>query len=157
MTIRTTATATLVQDAELHFGQSGKARCRLRVASNERRFNRDTNQWEDGDATFIDVTLFGAKAEACAEIRKGTLVMIVGKLKSRDWEDKQGQKRTSYEILADEVATIVKAQASGGARPPAQQQGDPWAGGGRQQPAGDPWATPSQAAQPAAQYDAPPF
>ena len=137
MTIHTTATATTVADAELRFLQAGKAICRLRVASNDRKYNRDANQWEDGDATFIDVTVFGAKAEACAEIRKGTLVMIVGKLKSRDWEDKQGQKRTSYEILADEVATVVKAQASGAARPPATLANDPWAA---QQPANDPWA-----------------
>ena len=147
MTIRTTATATLVADAELRFSQAGKAICKMRVASNERRFNRDTNQWEDGDSTYIDVTVFGAKAEACAELTKGSLLLIDGKLKSRDWEDKQGQKRTSYEILADEVATIVKAQAGG------QRQG-----GGQwqllpQRPANDPWAQQG----PAQQSDRPPF
>lgn len=137
MTIHTTATATTVADAELRFSQAGKAICRLRVASNDRKYNRDTSQWEDGDATFIDVTVFGAKAEACAEIRKGTLVMIVGKLKSRDWEDKQGQKRTSYEILADEVGTIVKATASGGQGAGWHQPMPPQT---RKPPADDPWA-----------------
>ena len=143
MTIRTTATATLVADAELRFSQAGKAICKMRVASNERRFNRDTNQWEDGDSTFIDVTVFGAKAEACAELRKGQLVLIDGKLKSRDWEDKQGQKRTSYEILADEIATIVKAQAGG-----RRQAGGQWQLA-QQQPANDPWAQTQQSDQPA--------
>ena len=139
MTIRTTATATLVADAELRFSQAGKAICKMRVASNERRYSRDTSQWEDGDSTFIDVTVFGAKAEAAAELRKGQLVLIDGKLKSRDWEDKQGQKRTSYEILADEIATIVKAQ-SGGRR----QAGGQWQPAQPQQPANDPWAQTSQ-------------
>ena len=147
MTIHTTATATTVADAELRFSQAGKAICRLRVASNDRRYNRDTSQWEDGDATFIDVTVFGAKAEAAAELRKGQLVLIDGKLKSRDWEDKQGQKRTSYEIVADEIATIVKAQS--GQR---QQGGGQWQPTQPQQPANDPWA---QQAYPS--HEEPPF
>ena len=140
MTIRITATARLTADPIMRFTKAGKAVASLRVVSNERRYSNETGQWEDGDSTFIDVSVFGAKAEAVGEqLRKGQLVLIEGKLKSREYE-KDGQKVTAYQINAEEVAALVVPQSSGRSAPrPAQQQGDPWAGGGRQQPAGDPW------------------
>lgn len=155
MTLTIHGTGRLTADPEIRFSQAGKAIANCRIASNERRYNRDTNQWEDGDSTFIDVSLFGAKAEAVGEqLRKGQLVAVLGKLKSRQYDNRDGQKVTAYEIVADEIAPIVMAASSGGSSPrPAQQQGDPWAA---QQPAIDTWAAQDQGKQ-AAQYDRPPF
>lgn len=141
MTLTIHGTGRLTADPEIRFSQAGKAIANCRIASNERRFNRDTNQWEDGDSTFIDVSLFGAKAEAVGEqLRKGQLVAVLGKLKSRQYENRDGQKVTAYEIVADEIAPIVMAASSGGssAPRPAQRQGDPWAVQGQQQQ-GMPW------------------
>ena len=154
-----TLIGTMVEDPNLRFTSAGQAVANFRIASTPRKKNTATGEWEDGESLFLSCSVWRQYAENVAEtLRKGMRVIVQGRLKARTYDDKDGQKRTVFEVDVEEVgptlrfatATIVKAQASGGARPPAQQQGDPWAA---QQPAGDPWANQGQAAQ----HDQPPF
>lgn len=123
---------TLVADPELRFIPSGKAVVNFRTASNSRRKNPDTQQWENGDSTFLTVNAWEGLAENIAEtFKKGDKVNIKGRLKQREYE-KDGQKRTVFEVEADEVSVPVsRFKDDGGAH-----QGNPQ---GNRAPANDPW------------------
>lgn len=96
----------LVADPELAFSQGGKAWARCRLVAKDRR-RGDNGQWEDGDATFIDVVCFGKYAENLTEsASKGDTVMVWGHLKQREYEV-DGQKRTSYQIVAESVGVSL--------------------------------------------------
>ena len=98
---------TLVADPELHYGQSGTAVVNFRVASNSRRKNDQTGQWEDGDTTFLSVSAFRGLAENIAsQFGKGDKVSVEGRLKQRDVE-KDGQRRTYYDVNAESVSRPV--------------------------------------------------
>lgn len=132
MSNHVTITGNLGQDPELRFIPSGKAVCTVSVGDTPRRFNRDTNAWEDaGDTLWLRCTIWGAEAEAVAELlRRGDKVTVVGRLKSRSWDDKDGSKRTVIECDADSVAKVAK---------PAPAQRPATSGG-----VDDPWATQAQ-------------
>jgi single-strand DNA-binding protein len=140
-----------VEDPELRFTPSGAAVAKFRVASTPRTFNKDTSTWVDGEATFLTVNVWRQQAEQVAEsILKGMRVVVVGVLKSRTYE-KDGQKRTVFEIEAEDIAPslkfatakVTKAQKSG-----TQQQSGGFGGQQSQQrPAAgqsDPWASSQQ-------------
>ncbi|MFF3886580.1 single-stranded DNA-binding protein [Streptomyces sp. NPDC001914] len=156
-----TFTGNLVADPELRFTPGGAAVANFRMANTPRKFNRQTNEWEDGEPVFLGVAVWRQQAEHVAEsIKRGDRVIVVGRLTQRQYEATDGSKRSSYEIQADEVApsllrataTVTKATANAqGAQQPAQQaygqqsygqqqgygqqpQGDPWANQGAQQP-----------------------
>lgn len=131
MSNHVTITGNLGQDPELRFTPSGKAVATISVGDTPRRLNRDTNQWEDaGDTLWLRCSIWGDPAETLAEHgRKGQRVTVVGRLKSRTWETKEGEKRTVVECDADTVAIVPKGQ-------PAQRSSSPQAS--------DPWATPQQ-------------
>lgn len=115
-----TMTGNLVSDPELRFTPSGKAVARMRVASNNRVKDRD-GTWRDGETCFLDVSVWEAKAEALVEAAgKGATVMVTGRLGQRTFDTKEGEKRTVYEVTADEVGVVVRAKARTGAA-------DPWA------------------------------
>lgn len=97
----------LVAPPELKFLANGTAICKLRTASNERIKDAD-GEWRDGAVCFLSVTIFGKKAEACAELTKGTAVVVTGSLAQRTWETEDGQKRSDYEVKATEVAAVVR-------------------------------------------------
>lgn len=97
----------LVADVELRFTAGGKAIAKMRVASNE-RIRQEDGTYVDGATTFLTVTAFGKKAEACAELTKGTAVVVTGSLAQRTWETEDGQKRSDYEVKATEVAAVVR-------------------------------------------------
>lgn len=98
---------TLVADPELRYTQNGAAVTSFRVASNSRRKNQETGEWEDGDTTFLTVSCFRGLAENVArEFGKGNKVNVIGRLKQRDVE-KDGQKRTFYDVTADNVSKPV--------------------------------------------------
>ena len=130
-----TIVGNLTADPELRFTASGKAVAKLRVAVSERRKAAD-GTWEDGDSTFWAVTVWDRLAEHAGDsLAKGQRVIVVGRVASRTWETKEGEKRTDYEITADAVgpdlkwATVKVERASKGgprATPPAD---DPWAHG----------------------------
>ncbi|WP_411145302.1 single-stranded DNA-binding protein [Streptomyces sp. x-80] len=135
-----TVVGNVVADPELRFTPSGAAVANFRIASTPRTFDRVTNEWKDGDTLFLSVSVWRQQAENVAEsIKRGDRVIVVGRLTQRQYEDREGKTRSSYEIQADEVApsllraaaVVTKANGSSGAqqpqeRPYSQPQTDPW-------------------------------
>ena len=135
----------LVADVELRFTPSGAAVANFTVASTPRTFNKASNEWEDGNTLFLPCSIWRDAAEHCAEsLTKGTRVIVQGRLQQRSYDDREGNKRTIYEVAVDEVgpsllrATAVVTRATSGAQPGRQpaarqpagrpQAADPWAG-----------------------------
>ena len=152
-----TVVGNLVDDPELRFTPSGAAVAKFRVASTPRTFDRQTNEWRDGESLFLTCSVWRQAAENVAEsLQRGMRVIVQGRLKQRSYEDREGIKRTVYEIDVDEVgaslrnatAKVTKTSGRGGQGGyGGGQQGGGWGGGpsGGQQgggaPADDPWAT----------------
>jgi single-strand DNA-binding protein len=144
-----TIVGNLTADPELRFIQSGAAVVNFTVASTPRSYDRNTNEWKDGETLFLRCSLWREAAENVAEsLTKGMRVIVTGRLVSRSWES-NGEKRTVNEIQVDEVgpsmkyatAKVTKTSRSGGS-----YGGDSPAGGSDS----DPWAT-------APPSDEPPF
>ena len=115
--------ATLVADPELRYANNGNSVTNFRVASNSRRKNPQTDQWEDGDTTFLSVSAFGGLGEnVAARFKKGQRVNITGQLKQREYE-KDGQRRTVYEVTANSVAEPVSRFNDNGGSQQQPQQG----------------------------------
>ncbi|MEU9474293.1 single-stranded DNA-binding protein [Streptomyces sp. NPDC048191] len=156
-----TVIGNLVDDPELRFTPSGAAVAKFRVASTPRTFDRQTNEWKDGESLFLTCSVWRQAAENVAEsLQRGMRVIVQGRLKQRSYEDREGVKRTVYELDVEEVgpslrnATAKVTKTAGGARGGqggygggGGQGGGGWGGGpgGGQQgggaPADDPWAT----------------
>ena len=100
---RVVLTGNLTRDPELRSTASGMSVCSLRIASNTRRKNQATGEWED-KPNFFDVTVWGAQGENCARyLSKGRPVAIDGRLEWREWEVEGGGKRQAIDIIADAV------------------------------------------------------
>ena len=130
----------LTSDPELRFTPAGAAVANFTVASTPRTFNKASNEWEDGNTLFLPCSIWRDAAEHCAEsLTKGTRVIVQGRLQQRSYDDREGNKRTIYEVAVDEVgpsllrATAVVTRATSGAQPVARVPA------GRSQPV-DPWA-----------------
>jgi single-strand DNA-binding protein len=148
-----TVIGNLTADPELRFTPGGHAVANFTVASTPRQFNRQTNEWDDGETLFLRAALWRDPAENVAEsLTKGMRVIVTGRLKSRTYETKEGEKRTVIELEVDEIGPSLRyamAKVMRKARP------DQVAGGGFQ-PAGgtaaagppqdDPWANPGSTA-----------
>lgn len=120
-------TARVVADPEMRFTPSGVAACNFRIADNHRKRNQ-AGQWEDDGASFYTVTCWRTLAESVVEsVRKGDLVVLVGSVKQRDYETRAGEKRTAFEIVADDVGLSLKAPAKSADSAPVA---DPWANAG---------------------------
>jgi single-strand DNA-binding protein len=126
----------LVDDPELRFTPSGAAVAKFRIASTPSFFDKATNTWTDGDALFLTVNVWRQMAENVAEsLTRGARVMVHGRLRQRGWETTEGEKRTSYEIEADEVgpslryatAKVNKVSRGGGSGLGGSSSDDPWA------------------------------
>ncbi|MFG3110556.1 single-stranded DNA-binding protein [Streptomyces tendae] len=161
-----TVVGNLVDDPELRFTPGGAAVAKFRIASTPRTFDRETNQWKDGDALFLTCSVWRQAAEHVAEsLQRGHRVIVQGRLKQRSYEDREGVKRTVYELDVDEVgpsltfATTKVTKASGGGSRGDTATTDPWAGakpaGGQQQGSG--WGNQQPANQGAPATDEPPF
>lgn len=116
----------LTRKPEMRYTPSGKPVVSFTVAHNTSRFDKQTNEWVDGQATFIDVELWGGKGEnfvnAYAQQGKGP-VLVLGQLKQDTWEDKNGGgKRSKHKINADDVSFIPRGQGGGQQPSQAQQQ-----------------------------------
>ena len=110
---RVVLTGNLTRDPELRSLPSGMAVCSLRIASNTRRKGQD-GQWED-KPNYFDITVWGAQGENCARfLSKGRPVAIDGRLEWREWNDQQGNKRQSVEIVADAVQFLGGRDDNGG-------------------------------------------
>lgn len=121
MSFPVTFKARLGADPEMTIGSNGSAVTRMRVVTNGRRMV--DGDWQDTDTSWWQVTAFGRQAEAAVEqLHKGDLVLIQGKVKQREWE-KDGVKRVTAEVTADEVAKVCKTGQAATASP----AGDPWA------------------------------
>src|SRR3954470_9744220 len=99
-----TLAGNIVDDPMLKFTQRGQAVASFRVASPPRFLDKTTNEWKDGDSLFLTVNVWRDLAENVAEtLAKGMRVIVWGRLKQRSYETKEGEKRTVYEIEADDV------------------------------------------------------
>jgi len=180
-----TVIGNITGDPELRFTPSGAAVANFTVASTPRQFDRQSNEWKDGETLFMRCSVWRDAAENVAEsLQRGTRVIVSGRLKSRSYETKEGEKRTVVEMEVDEVgpslryatAKVNRTQrgtggGGGGFGGPSSGGGQQGGGQGGQQE--DPWATgPSSAPAAAPQsggqqgggwgggapsYDEPPF
>jgi single-strand DNA-binding protein len=150
----------LTDDPELRFTPSGAAVAKFRVASTPRFLDKTTNEWKDGEPLFLSCTAWRSLAENVAEsLMRGARVIVSGRLKSRTYETKEGEKRTVLEIEVDEIgpslryatAKVTKAARGGGGG--GQRGDDAWEGAAKARPAGAAQATaqrePQAAASPA--------
>jgi single-strand DNA-binding protein len=104
-----TIVGNLADDPELRYTPAGAAVANIRVAVNQRFFNKETNQWDDRLDGFFTVNVWRDYAENVADsLHRGTRVMVTGRLRSRSYEDKEGQTRWVTEIEADEVCPSLK-------------------------------------------------
>src|SRR5688500_3354123 len=166
-----TVVGNLTADPELRFTPSGAAVANFTVASTPRTFDRQTNEWKDGEALFLNCSVWRQAAENAAEsLVRGMRVIVSGRLKARSYETREGEKRTVFEIDVDEVGPSLKyatakvsktsRSGSGGGGGGGYGGGDdPWSSGGGQQggsqgggswggqqgqqsaPQNDPWAS----------------
>ncbi len=150
-----TLVGNLTGDPELRFTPSGAAVANFTVASTPRTFDRQTNEWKDGETLFMRCSIWRDAAENVAEsLTRGARVVVTGRLKSRSYETKEGEKRTVLEMDVDEVgpslryatAKVNKTQRGGGGGGGfgGQSSGGGGGFGGSQE---DPWATGATAPQ----------
>jgi single-strand DNA-binding protein len=167
-----TVVGNLTADPELRFTPAGAAVANFTVASTPRMFDRQTNEWKDGEALFLRCSIWREAAENVAEsLTRGSRVIVQGRLKQRSFETREGEKRTVVEVEVDEIgpslryatAKVNKASRSGGG-------GGGFGGGGgsRQQPApagggtaagtgDDPWGSAPASGSFGGGDDEPPF
>ncbi|MCK0116002.1 single-strand binding protein [Isoptericola sp. CG 20/1183] len=178
-----TVVGNLTADPELRFTPSGAAVANFTIASTPRTFDRQSNEWKDGEALFLRCSIWREAAENVAEsLTKGMRVIAQGRLTQRSYETREGEKRTVVELQVDEIgpalrfasAKVTRAQRSGGgggfgggggyggnAGGPGGQPGGGQgggfgsSGGGQQQ--NDPWATAGPASSGGGFSDEPPF
>ncbi len=100
---RVCLTGNLTRDPELRTTSGGTSVCSLRVAVNTRRKDGATGEWTE-KPNYFDVTVWGVQGENCAQyLQKGRPVAVDGRLEWREWQDQQGNKRQSVDIIADSV------------------------------------------------------
>ncbi|MFD7625185.1 single-stranded DNA-binding protein [Streptomyces sp. NPDC059851] len=154
-----TVVGNLVDDPELRFTPSGAAVAKFRVASTPRTFDRQTNEWKDGESLFLTCSVWRQAAENVAEsLQRGMRVVVQGRLRQRSYEDREGVKRTVFELDVEEVGPSLKnatakvtkttgrggqggyggGQQGGGGGWGGAPSGGPQGGGG---PSDDPWAS----------------
>jgi single-strand DNA-binding protein len=99
----------LTNDPELRFTPSGSAVANFTIASTPRTFDRNSNEWKDGESWFLRAAVWKEAAENVAEsLTKGMRVIAQGRLKSRSYETKEGEKRTVIEFEVDEIGPSLK-------------------------------------------------
>ena len=147
-----TVVGNLTDDPELRFTPSGAAVANFTVASTPRTFDRQSQEWKDGEALFLRCNVWRQAAENVAEsLTRGSRVIVHGRLRQRGWETKEGEKRTSYEIEADEVGPSLR-YATAKVNKVSRAAGGSGFGGGSD----DPWASATPVAA-GATSEEPPF
>ena len=140
-----TVVGNLTADPELRYTQNGLAVANFTIASTPRNFDRQSNEWKDGDALFLRASVWREFAEHVAgSLTKGMRVIATGRLKQRSYQDREGNNRTSIELEVDEIgpslryatAQVTRAASGDSQRRPSN---DAWAPGGQQD---EPWSTP---------------
>jgi len=155
-----TVVGNLTADPELRFTPSGAAVASFTIASTPRQFDRNTNEWKDGEALFLRCSIWRQAAENVAEsLQRGMRVVAQGRLKQRSFETREGEKRTGIELGRDEggpslryatakVNRTQRGSSSGGF-------GSSGSGGG--DTVDDPWGTPPPPSGGGGFSDEPPF
>lgn len=104
-----TVVGNLTADPELRFTPSGSAVANFTIASTPRTFDRQSNEWKDGETLFLRASIWREAAENVAEsLTKGARVVAQGRLKARSYETREGEKRTSYELDVDEIGPSLR-------------------------------------------------
>jgi single-strand DNA-binding protein len=104
-----TVVGNLTADPELRFTPNGAAVANFTVASTPRTFDRQTNEWRDGEAMFLNCSVWRQVAENVAEsLTKGMRVIVQGRLRSRSYETREGERRTVFEIEVDEIGPALR-------------------------------------------------
>jgi len=169
-----TVVGNLTADPELRFTPSGAAVANFTVASTPRTFDKNSNEWKDGEALFLRCSVWRQAAENVAEsLQRGTAVIVQGRLKQRSYETKEGEKRTVYELDVEEVgpslkfatAKVTKASRGGGGGGGGgygggggNSSGGASRGGSSSGPSDDPWASaPASGGGGGGWSDEPPF
>ncbi|MDQ1082284.1 single-strand DNA-binding protein [Microbacterium sp. SORGH_AS 1204] len=156
-----TVVGNLTADPELRYTQNGLPVANFTIASTPRTFDRQANEWKDGEALFLRASVWREFAEHVAgSLTKGSRVIATGRLKQRSYQDREGNNRTSIELEVDEIgpslryatAQVTRAAGGGGGggggqRPQVQQSNDePWSTPGSSNGGGnsgaDAWSTP---------------
>lgn len=118
-----TVVGNLVSDPELRYTPTGVAVANFRVASTPRTFDRQANEWKDGDSLFLTCNVWRQAAENVAEsLQRGMRVVVMGRLHQRSYETREGEKRTVFEVEVDDVgpslrnasAKVSRSNRSGG-------------------------------------------
>ncbi len=103
----------LVADPELRYTQKGAPVCDFRIASSRRWKNRETGEWQE-ETLFINVVAWRRQAELANDfLKKGSAVLIEGSLRSRQWENTKGEKRTTIEVVARRIQYLDAQQREG--------------------------------------------
>jgi single-strand DNA-binding protein len=158
-----TVVGNLTSDPELRFTPSGAAVASFTVASTPRTFDRQSNEWKDGDALFLRCSIWRQAAENVAEsLQRGMRVVVTGRLKQRSFETREGEKRTVIELDVDEVGPSLRYATAKVNRTQRGSSGGGFGGesSGGSAPAEDPWASSGPAASGGAGggfSDEPPF
>ncbi len=106
-----TVVGNLTADPELRFTPSGAAVANFTVASTPRIFDRQNNEWKDGDALFMRCSIWREAAENVAEsLTRGSRVIAQGRLKQRSYETREGEKRTVVELEVDEIGPVAEVR-----------------------------------------------
>ncbi|AXA96725.1 single-stranded DNA-binding protein [Microbacterium laevaniformans] len=151
-----TVVGNLTADPELRYTQNGLPVANFTIASTPRNFDRQANEWKDGEALFLRASVWREFAEHVAgSLTKGSRVIATGRLKQRSYQDREGNNRTAIELEVDEIgpslryatAQVTRAASGGGnygggqqSRPQQVQQEEPWATPGSAAP--DAWSAP---------------
>lgn len=136
LTTQITIAGNLTRDVEVRYTQSGQAVASFAVASTPRSYDRDKKEYVDGETIFTNCTVWGKPAEyLAASASKGSRVIAAGSLKTRKYEDREGNQKSATELVVDEVGVSVAFTA---------YQRLAATGGGRPEPVSDEWSRPDR-------------
>ena len=153
-----TVVGNLTADPELRYTQNGLPVANFTIASTPRTFDRQANEWKDGEALFLRASVWREFAEHVAgSLTKGMRVIAQGRLRQRSYQDREGNNRTAIELEVDEIgpslryatAQVTRAASNGGgggggqSRPQQQVSDEPWSTPGSSgSSSSDAWSTP---------------
>lgn len=108
MSTNITVTGNLVEQVSVNFTTQGKAAANFTVADNTRYFDEQAQEWKSTEATFWSIEVFGQMAERAAELEKGERLIVVGKTRTKEWKDREGNRRRELRINASDIARSLK-------------------------------------------------
>lgn len=129
-----TVVGNLTADPEVRFTNSGVPFANFTIASTPRTFDRQSNEWKDGEALFLRATVWREFAEHVAgSLAKGARVIARGNLRQRNYQDKDGNNRTSIELDIEEIGPSLRYATAQVTRAQQQGSGGGWGGAAGQQ------------------------